>query len=681
MLKYRKNAVFVLCMVLMLAGCSKKEDERWSSSVPIVTTQEAENKPETEDGDDVSTEYNYSYETPSFNYESGFYDDKISLEISHENKEFQIRYTLDGSTPDFNSDVYSSPVTIVDRTQEENVLSAIKGIAPAGDEYQPKFKINKGTVVKAAVFDKNGVSGPVVTNTYFVGQSQEEEYNGLPVISISTDAENLFDYEKGIYMLGKAFDDWKSTTNIYMVEEWSYEGNYSQRGREWERPVVFELIEPDGKVGYEGVLGLRIMGNATRSYAQKSFRLYAREEYSGEKNIKYPLIPNATKENDDTQILKKYRTFLLRNGGNDCSYSKVRDPLVQRMVSDRNLTTQDSRPAVVFINGEYWGLYAIEEDYSDNFIQHNYDIDNKDAVIIKCGELEEGEESDMDLYRELTGILESDLTNADTYARLCQIADIQNFADYFVTLIYTANEDCLLNYNNNWRLWRSRTVTDLAYQDGKWRYMLYDTEFSLGLYRDAGYGNHDSLQGAMSGNVFENLIKNEDFKKLFVTTFMDMRNENFNPVRALSILDELDSEYGPEIGDSVERFGPGWVANSGDPKKQYQEQIGNIRSFLNTRYSYTPGMLKKVLKLSGEAVDVTLRTSKGGSIIINSVSPDLSQGSWTGQYFTDYPVSLTAVCEEGYEFTGWSGGITETSESVIMSFSEAVEVTANFSEK
>ena len=189
-------------------------------------------------------------------------------------------------------------------------------------------------------------------------------------------------------------------------------------------------------------LGIRIMGKASRTYNQKSFRIYAREEY-GEKNVNYPLIPGTVKENRSGEKMDKFRTFLLRNGGNDCDYVKLRDPFIQRIVKGKAVTTQESRPAVVFINGEYWGVYVIEEDYSDNFIQYNFDIDNKDVIMIKTGELEEGTDDDFKLYEELNELVTSDLSDKENYDKLCETVDIQSFADYFSIIIYTANEDCI----------------------------------------------------------------------------------------------------------------------------------------------------------------------------------------------------------------------------------------------
>lgn len=122
-------------------------------------------------------------------------------------------------------------------------------------------------------------------------------------------------------------------------------------------------------------------GASTRTYLQKSMRLIARAEY-GTKSIKADLIPDNMKS-DDSGPITSYKSFVLRNGGNDNGFSKMRDPVLQSLVADRAFDTQASAPCVVFVDGEYWGLYAITEDYSDKYIEANYGIDNKKCCNCK----------------------------------------------------------------------------------------------------------------------------------------------------------------------------------------------------------------------------------------------------------------------------------------------------------
>ena len=132
-------------------------------------------------------------------------------------------------------------------------------------------------------------------------------------------------------------------------------GNYTNRGREWERPVSVELITSDETPGFKQNMGMRIMGASTRNQAQKSIRIYAREVY-GKNNLKYELIPGNMKS-DGSDILRKYKTFVLRIGGNDADFGRLRDPFLQNLVQDAHFDTQQHPPCVVFINGSSVTVY------------------------------------------------------------------------------------------------------------------------------------------------------------------------------------------------------------------------------------------------------------------------------------------------------------------------------------
>ena len=627
---------------------------------------------------------------PCFSRESGFYKDAFLLEIATTTASgVKIYYTTDGSVPTNESTCYEGEILIQNRTNEPNVLASKTGIGTLSG-YIPNFNIDKSTVIRAIAYDEEGNASEVVTKTYFVGMEMEK-YNHLPIISIVTDPDNLFDYNTGIYVQGATYDQWianggdPNTTN-----SWELPGNYTQEGRTWERPVHIDYFEGDGSLGFSQDLGMRIMGGGSRSYEQKSLKFFAREEY-GKKNVKYPLIPGLTKEVDDTTPLTTFKTFVLRNGGNDNFYAKLRDPYFQSLVEDRNIETQGARPVIVFIDGEYWGLYSLNEDYSDDYIKNNYNIDKDNVVMIKRGKIEEGTEKDKLLYDELISFAKNnDLSVAKNYDELSHMMDIQSFIDFCATEIYLGNEDWI-NYNNNYRLWRSRTTSSQPYEDGKWRWMIYDTEYSLDLYNLGKNYEFDAIQyiydwGEIGQDyftqivLFEALMQNEDFKEQFVTTFMDLANLNFEPNSASNKLDEIVAQYSPCINDSFYRFGPDFVVDYCVPQDYFNEQVDAIRSALYNRNHYVPNMLKKHFDLEKDPVDVTITTNTpvGGSVKINTIQPDFSNCTWTGKYFTDYPITVTAIPAEGYHFIGWLDDVISTEQTITVNFDQAIHLKAQF---
>ncbi|MGN0692320.1 MAG: CotH kinase family protein, partial [Oscillospiraceae bacterium] len=374
-----------------------------------------------------------------FSHESGFYKDSFKLEITCPDPEAKIYYTTDGSIPNEASTLYSGPITLKNRTNEPNVLSAQTGIS-VGERYIPREKVTKANVIRAVAVFGDGSTSDVLSGTFFVGIDREKEYGSVPVISVMTDFDNLFDYETGIYVMGETYDKWiAEDENNKDLEGWRAKGNYTNRGREWERPVSFELIAADGTVGFSQDMGVRIMGAASRNAPQKSLRFTAREEY-GSKSVSYELIPDNIRSDGEGKV-EKYKSFLLRNGGNDCDFAKIRDPLFQECVTGRRFETQQYTPCVAFINGEYWGMYTITEDYNDNYIENNYGIDNNNVIMIKCGEIEEGEESDISYYNEMYDfIVGNDMSVPENYEKACEMLDMGSCIDYAAFNLYIFNE-------------------------------------------------------------------------------------------------------------------------------------------------------------------------------------------------------------------------------------------------
>lgn len=618
--------------------------------------------------------------TPEGNYvgfsvDSGFYENSQQVTLSCNAEGALIYYTLDGSTPDKTSTLYQNPINVIRKLYSENVLSA-QGGTSASNFYLPDFSVDKGTVIRAIAYLPDGTTTPLAHATYFIGLDREK-YGDVPVISLSTDFENLYDYETGIYVLGKSYDDWlaEDPSRVYL-EGWQKHGNYSNRGDEWERPVSVELITADGTAGFKQNMGVRIMGGASRNQTQKSLKLIAREEY-GKKNLKYELIPGNL--NSEGEVIAKYKSFVLRVGGNDADFARLRDPYLQTLVSDANFMTQQSTPCVVFINGEYWGMYSITEDYTDNHIENNYGVDNKNVVLIKRGEVEEGEEEDLSLFRDMyLFITQNDMSNPEFYAAACELVDMQSFLDYFAFELYIHNKDSIFE-NNNWRMWRVRN-TDMAteYSDGRWRFAAYDNDFSTGIYDGASsatYNNISSLIAESSNNeranniehyvpieLFRSLLKNDTFREDLILAICDMRNIYFEPKHAKAVLDEMSGPYLKLMPDTFKRFGPDWIANQ-DPAVYHSEKVKDLSTYLSQRYLSITNILRKSFGLSN-AFGLTLTTDDAstGSVEINGRPVNLAS-KFTGLYFPETTVTITAVPAEGYKFVGWettSNLVTDT---------------------
>lgn len=642
----KKYAALVTALACIISLCSCS-DKKTKNKTKISASQSADDSKLDESISDVS-----------FSLQSGFYDSEQQLELSVQGSGVTIRYTTDGSIPNESSEEYTEALTLTDRKNDFSMLAEQTEIT-ASHDYSAPMSVTKANVIRAAAFKEDGTHGTVASHTFFIGIDRADKYGDVPVISLMMDPADLFDYEKGIYVLGKVHEDWLAEDPSHAsVDVWKQEANFTQRGKEWERPVYAEYILPDGSTAFTQDLGIRIMGAASRNEHQKSLRLTARKEY-GDKNVKYELIPDNTRSDGQGNV-DKYKSFVLRNGGNDCNFAKFRDPLLQSMVKDRSFETIQSTPVVAFLDGEYWGMYTLTEDYSDNYISNNYDIDNKNVVILKVGKIEEGEEDDIKLYSDMYEFITgSDMSDADNYAKACEMLDMQTFSDYMAFNIYIANEDSIIQ-GNNWRMWRVREADGATpVSDGKWRMMAYDTDYSSGVYTGGQNYNDNFIKKAINGTqtfkdldqppaeIFRSLLDNEDFKQMFILSLCDMRNISFEKSKVDAAYKEMLEVYAPLAKDTFARFGPDYA------KEGFNWSADGLKQFLDGRYKVFMTQITDVFK-PGEKTTVTVKTndSTKGGVILNTSVLDLSDKDFSGEYYTAYPITVTADPSAG-KFVKW----------------------------
>ena len=640
-------------------------------------------------------------EEPIFSHEGGFYDSEFNLSINVPNGT-KVYYTTDGSVPDSNSTAYTSPIAISDITSQPNYLSARTDIR-GGTVTAPTKPVDKAMVINAVAIDENGNVSDTVSGAYFIGYNNRASYyQNVKIISLTTHEDNLFDHDKGIYVLGASYDNWRNNNYNPSYQEWQIPGNYSQKGREWERPAIMQIYE-NGQVKHTQNIGIRIHGGASRSHMQKSFNIYARSDYGASK-FKFDLFDGNLRSEYTGKKIKEFDSFMIRNGGNDASATRFRDKLNQALVSDRDMLSQAMNPCIVFINGEYWGHYEITEKLSDDYIASHYGIDKNDICLIKNGELEEGTESDFAEWESLHNWFTSnDLSQDSNYSQLCEKIDMQSFIDYMCAEIYYGNMDFS---PNNTAMWKAASIySDNEWGDGKWRFILFDTEYSTGLYGGMGAtSNHNTFDMVMRNtgfisDLFKNAMNSDTFKRQFATTFMDMANENFDADKVEAVIDELSAEYHDMTVDTLDRFEPkdavqnpggfpNWGGNWGGGQQQdnesiFQTEVTAIKNFYRDRNRNVTEQLRNTCGLRGNKVNITLSNdSQKGNIILNTISPTFTSGKWNGTYYNDYPITLTAKPLAGYAFSHWetSDGKTINTSTTEVTLSSDITITAVYTE-
>lgn len=617
---------------------------------------------------------------PVFSKQSGFYSDRFDLEMSASSG-CTIYYTTDGSIPTTSSKKYSSAISITDKSAEKAVLMYKQGVTSnRSSEFIPSRNFGRANVIRAIAVDPNGKKSKVTTASYFVGGSLSNTYKNVVVVSVVSDPDGLYNSKTGIFVAGDVFTKWRRE-NPNKDLNGDAQANYNQRGKEWEREAHIDFFD-SLELGFSVDCGMRVQGGWSRDRSQKSMKFYMRSEYGASK-IEYKLFKDNVNYYDGAKI-KTYKRFMLRNGGNDDATLKFKCPWTQELLSDLNFSTQDSRLAVAFLDGEYWGVYTLNDVYNDDYISTNYGVPTSEVVMMKVGELEEGEKGDEKLFWDCMSFVEkNDMSRQENYDKACKMFDMDSLADYIAAEIYIANQDWLWN---NWACWRTRSVSQEGseYADGRWRFMMYDTEFSMDLYNGGSNYKDDRLYELLNkkdghlGKMFASLMKNQDFKAKFIVSVEKVANVCFEPVYAGKLLDSYFNEYSPYLHDHFQRF-VGWQNVDGIKKNTEK-----FKKWLTNRYGYINTMLKKDLKLgsiSEGTLNLMVNDSKGGKVTFDGAQVHFSNGKWSAKLLSGYKVDIVAIPEEGYEFTGWSGAYNGSEPALRINPNKTMTLKANFAKK
>lgn len=510
-----------------------------------------------------------------FSKPSGFYEDDFYLSIYAPSDE--IYYTLDGSEPTKSSLKYEKTIWIEDASKYENTNSMREdfstGFMLEEPEYEvPDYLIDKCTIIKAVYYDDNNIRSDVEEQVYFVDFEEKSGYENINIISITSDPKNLFSDEEGIYVWGDTFNNFlENGSEEEKARGWAFwAANYRNHGRYWEREANITVFNKERESVLTQKVGLRTQGGASRGYYPKSLNIYARADY-GDNRLRYDFW--------GTGFFPKRMT--LSSGGND-NRGKMLDPLISGLAKECDFGTMNYEPYILFLNGEYWGFYYLTEKYDEHYLEHYYDVNRDDVIIVKNGDIEVGTAEDAVLYAEMIAFVENaDMTIEENYQYACELLDMQSFIEYFAAEIYIARE---LDWpSSNYALWRTRETGSKEYEDGKWRWLLFDVNTS------AFNGNlieHDTLAYAIRKcDMLGNLWNNQEFRERFCQTILRMSDTVFEKELVLQLVSEYEEFMFKPVQEHHKRF-------FGDAFEEKYPTASGIRKFASKRAEYIPVMLE-----------------------------------------------------------------------------------------
>ena len=543
-----------------------------------------------------------------FSRPAGFYPELFFLELESDAPAAVIHYTLDGSEPTTRAPVYTAPLPLT-----------------------------RSVVVRARSFTADQASSPLVTNTYFIGQR-----HSLAVVSLATDPANLWDGQTGIYVLGDEYS-----------EKYPFAG--ANIWQEWEIPVHCEFFEPEGSRGFNMDLGMRIQGASSRIYSQKSLALFARKKYSQGK-IAYRLFP--------AYPIDEFEAIVLRNSGSDWGVSMIRDALTAALVQEMGVKAQAYRPAVVFINGEYWGIHNIREKINEHFIADHFGVDAETIEFLE--EAGTPIQGDSTHYRDMIQFVETnDLRLEEHFAQVEAAMDVENFMDYYAIQIYIGNNDWP---GKNIKFWRQSTPA------GKWRWLLFDTDFGFARFNQTPHNmlayvaRPDSASRSPGRNplwstlLFRRLLENQGFKERFAGRLADFMNVAFRSDRAIAAIRSMRRVLEAEMPAHYERwarpdFAPGLpehLRHQGSLVERWEQNVQVVVNFASQRGNHIIRHVQEVLG-AGEAIGLNLEVAPPGVGSIRVNRRFAVDAPWRGRYFAGLPIQLQAVSKGNFNFDGWEG--------------------------
>lgn len=431
--------------------------------------------------------------TPSLSMPSTYVTAGTQISLSAPKGE--IRYTLDGSEPQKDSLYYTAPITV-----------------------------NKTTVIRAAAFCDSYIPSDIVCGTYLV----TDRYHDLDVVFLTTDEDNLYDYNTGIWADGPG-----------KGAEFPYVG--ANFWKEWERPVNFEYMTSDGVSQLSFDAGIKVFGQYSRANEQKSVSINLRDKY-GPTEICYPFF----KDNN----VNVFSSFLLRNSGQDYNIAHIRDAFCAMVIKNQmDIDIMDYKPVVCYVNGKYHGIYDLREKVDEDYLANHHGIDPENVDVIKGNNIVKN--GSMDNYNALCEYIKThDMRNDAYYDYVCSQIDIDELICYWMCESFFTNTD-----TGNIKFWRENT------EGAKWRWIFFDVDWALfgSTYTTNIFDNYMDPVGHGVGRSFRttitsNIIKNPKFRQRMMEIIGQHLKTTFDTDRMLGILDELVDEIDSEMPYHYDRW-------------------------------------------------------------------------------------------------------------------------------
>lgn len=517
-----------------------------------------------------------------------------------------------------NSGNYPGSVSVTITSPEEGVTIryTTDGSEPTASStvYSSAIDITETTVLRTKAFSDDDQILPsfTSTNTYFV-----DEVSTVPVLSLA----------------GESIDDLLN-------------------GNGWIEPEgSFELFNAAFELQDEAEGTFNEHGNDSWAYDQRGFDYITRDQFGYDDDIDHNFFSDVT---DRTG----FQRLIVKAAAND-NYpyedgAHLRDAYVHHL-TERSHLELDERSTffvIVFVNGEYWGIYDVREKVDDaDFTDYYFDQDEYEIDFIKCWGGTWAEYGTMDEWPPFVDfITTNDMTEPLNYAYVEDNLNTLSLCDYFITNTLTVCKDWL-NWNTGW--WRGYDPDGGAL---KWRYILWDEDATFGHYINyTGIPDDspeadpcDPLDIYVDGNghvdIVNALLENETFHSLYINRFADLNATTFSCENMLSVLDSMKNVIDPEMERQTDRWGgtySGWLDNYED-----------MYAFIEDRCAYMVEGIEDCFDTPAYPISLVVEPAGSANLVtVNTVTPTVYPYGAT--YYGGVTFSLTALPAMGYFFDHW----------------------------
>ena len=552
---------------------------------------------------------------------------------------------------------YNSPQTIIIEPQiNSTVYYTTDGSIPTTDDmlYTKPLNVNENTILSFRSYSDNKLPSKINDRTFIF----EEDNYQLAVFSIHTDPNNLWSNDSGIYVSG---DNPSSDYPYYGSNFW----------QPWSRFSRIEYFDENKIKKAEESIDLEIHGGWSRAEPQKSFRIDLKSKYTG--RLEEIVIPSKSN-------IGSYNNFNLRNGGQHTWSDKIQDAIIARTSSETNVNYMGYEPCIIYLNGEYWGIYGIREKIDEHYIEDNYGFNSDSVDLLNSFGVLSG--SDINATNTYYSIISEDPESFGFYELFSSHWNIENYIDYFIIQTLIQNMDWLgIAWGaNNIKLWRPQT------EDGKWNYVLYDTDGALGYFGQSYYENYlfyamNPLFTNEHSQIFNHVIQNQIFKCEFANRYADLINSVFSYENVEEKANIIKNDIYYAMPKHIERWENYDNLNGTiSSMTEWENSIDNILSYYSNRIDPARYFLGTTLNLNGMVnVSLDVFPINSGNIGLNTIS--INDFPWEGIYYNGCEISLNAIADSGYSFKYWTDlndNIISENNYIQINLSEVQEFKAHF---